>query len=79
MSKQKKVKTGYSLTQEAYEALGDMVEGYKGYGDFISTLIIAERDKRYERELLTTLASIEERLSNFETRLRSLERAQSAR
>lgn len=69
-----KVKVGFSLTQEAYDALRAMVSNYRGYGEFISTLIIAERDRRRERDKFATLAAIEERLSRIEERLKRLEK-----
>ena len=64
--KLKRVKVGFSLHEEAYKALREMSEGPRSYGDFISALILAERNKRRERSLLATLARIDERLKELD-------------
>lgn len=72
----KKVKVGYSLTREAYEALSEMTQGYKGYGAMVSALIIAERDRRRERDALATMARIDKRLEQIDKRLKAVEGGQ---
>lgn len=73
MAKKKRIKVGFSLHEEAYEALREMTEGPRSYGDFISALIIAERDRRYERELLITAAQRLKKIDELEKRLQALE------
>lgn len=70
MSKQKKVKTGFSVSQEAHDALREMADGPRGYGDFVSALILAERDKRRAENMAKRLAQLEQDFEALERHLK---------